>query len=62
MKLTNDEKYSEIHPFKTRKIKSTWTLEAQQDIELLHGLDLKMEMIKALQYEFNREREIQSGK
>lgn len=62
MKLTNEEKYSEINPYKSRFIKSTWTLEAQEDFKLLHGIDLQMEMVKALQYELNRERKIQSGK
>lgn len=62
MKLTNEEKYSEINPYKPRFLKSTWTLEAQEDIKLLHGIDLQMEMVKALQYELNRERKIQSSK
>lgn len=62
MKLTNKEKYSEINPYKQRFINATWTLEAQADFKLLHGLDLKTEMIKALQYELDSERKIQSGK
>lgn len=43
MKLTNEEKYSEINPYKPRYLKSTWTLEAQEDIKLLHGIDLQTE-------------------
>ena len=40
---------------KTRKLQAKWTLEAQQDAQALHGLDLESELVSALSDEIIRE-------
>ena len=40
---------------KTRRINSTWTLEACNDIKSMSGVDLMNSMIQSLQYEMESE-------
>ena len=40
---------------KTRKIKAGWSLEAMQDLQAMHGLDIEAEMTNILQYEIAAE-------
>ena len=40
---------------KSRRISSTWTLEACNDIKSMHGVDLMSSMIASLQYEMESE-------
>lgn len=40
---------------KSRHIKSSWTLEACNDIKSMHGVDLMSSMIQSLQYEMESE-------
>ena len=40
---------------KTRKIKSRWSLEAAQDLQNMHGIDIESEIISMLQYEIAAE-------
>ena len=40
---------------KSRRISSSWTLEASNDIKCMHGVDLMNSMIESLQYEMQSE-------
>ena len=40
---------------KSRRIKSSWTLEACNDMKSMHGVDLMSSMIASLQYEMESE-------
>lgn len=40
---------------KSRHIKSSWTLEAGNDMKSMHGVDLMSSMIASLQYEMESE-------
>lgn len=40
---------------KTRKLKSRWSLEAAQDLQNMHGIDIESEIISMLQYEIAAE-------
>lgn len=44
----------QIHA-KSRRIKSTWTLEASNDLKSMCGVDLMSSMIQSLQYEMEAE-------
>jgi hypothetical protein len=39
----------------TRKLKARWSLEAEQDVKAMHGLDIETEMISMIQYEISAE-------
>lgn len=40
---------------KTRKLKSRWSLEAAQDLQNMHGIDIESEIVSMLQYEISAE-------
>lgn len=40
---------------KTRKLKSRWSLEAAQDLQNMHGVDIESEIVSMLQYEIAAE-------
>lgn len=59
MKIDQAQRLSEVKPpilVKSRKISSNFSLESQQDISSMTGLDLNKELKNFLKYEIRRTR------